>query len=68
MRLLNHLGWYTFAQAERALGCSHGHLHRLVVTGVAPVKRMGAQWIMRRADLHALLCAKWGLDRSGDLV
>jgi hypothetical protein len=67
MRLLNRLGWYTFAQAERALGCSHGHLHSLVATGAAPAKRMGAQWIMRRADLHALLCAKWGLDRSGEM-
>jgi hypothetical protein len=67
MRLLNRLGWYTFAQAERALGCSHGHLHRLVAIGAAPAKRMGAQWIMRRDDLHALLCAKLGLDRSGEM-
>lgn len=60
MRLLNRLGWYTFAQAERALGFSHGHLHRLVWSGLAPAKRMGAQWIMRRADLHVLLYERLG--------
>lgn len=61
MRLLNRLGWYTFAQAERALGYSHGHLHRLVAIGAAHDPLRAHALGGRRADLHALLCARLGV-------
>jgi len=67
MRLLNHLGWFTFAQSEHILAYSHGTLQKMVTRGMIPARRMGSYWIIRGEALYAALCARYGLDKSAEM-
>ncbi len=56
--------WMSTAQAAEALGVSPGRVRQLLLARQLPGRKLGREWLIRRADIRRFMALPHGVTRS----